>query len=327
MSNPPISFNSVFCDWMTLRHDYPVDQKGKALESGRLLKIDREGVIEFESMTWDNIKCHSSDTSIRVKCDGEHLWAMGNIGRFTEHDNLTGHTVIDCLDKWAKYLAPLGLDLRMFGTRGREGTIAEYGTHLTRLDLTGNFYVSDYPGLISSMSVRRIGQKLPMVGKYGPTWGYDGKRSNWWRAKIYDKTAEMEGRRVYSRADTTARFEVQLGSEYLKQHHLDKVENWKAGNNMENIIYGKFAEQVFRESTSVESWTEIPARLRQHAILWRDGVDIRAEVSQATYYRVRKQLLDYGIDIGTPCNVIALTRQVRLVEITPLNGLRDRRAA
>ncbi|MFA7239882.1 MAG: phage/plasmid replication protein [Sulfuricellaceae bacterium] len=323
MNTNPLVFDSVFCDWMSLRHDYPIDRPGKALESGRIIKIDRDGVIEFDKGTWDQIQCVSSDTSVRVKCDGLHLWMTGNIGRFQQPDNFLGHPVIECVEKFADMITVLGLDPHMFGTRMRLGSVSESGTHLTRLDLTGNFYVSDYPALLSATSVRRIGQKLPMMGKYGPTWGYDTKRSNWLKAKIYDKTAEMEGRRVYSRGATNARMEVQLGSEYLKRHHLDQVENWKEGNNMENVIYGKFAEQVFRESVSAEDWSEIPDRMRHHAILWRDGVDIRSQLSKAAFYKARKKLLEYGIDIGTPCNVIAFTRQVKVVEIIPLNGLRS----
>ena len=43
---------------------------------------------------------------------------------------------------------------------------------------------------------------------------------------------------------TVARFEIQLGSEYLKQNHLDAPAHWE-GDDMAQIIYGKFADQVF----------------------------------------------------------------------------------
>ena len=69
-----------------------------------------------------------------------------------------------------------------------DSKLLEAGTFITRIDLAGNFEVSDYAALCSAAMVRRIGQKLPMAGKYGPTWGYDAKRSNWTKAKLYDKT-------------------------------------------------------------------------------------------------------------------------------------------
>jgi len=317
-----MDYSGIACDWMTLRHDYPFERSGKEWEAGRIVKIDRDGVIEFETRRWDQIRCASSDTSIRIKCDGQHLWASGNIGRFQQADNITGLTVMQCFERWADVLEHLGLDMRGFGSRFREGFAAEYGTYLTRLDLAGNFDVSDYPALCSTLSIRRIGQRLPMVGKYGPTWGYDSKRSNWTKAKLYDKTAEAEARRRTSSGATLARFEVQLGSEYLKRHHLDTVISWK-DPIMSNIVYGRFADQVFTESVSVEDWSQIPPRLRQHAILWRDGIDLRGQLAPSTFRRVRGQLRDgYGIDIGTPCNVVALTRQVRVVEVTSVSALR-----
>ena len=318
-----MSYQGIACDWLSIRHDYPIEAPAQPHKAGLFMKIDRYGEIQYLVDQWDSIRCPSSDTSFRVKCDGNHLWLMGNIGRFQQPDNITGLNVLQCVEKWAEVLANLGFDLRGFGTRWREGSAAEYGTHITRVDLAGNFEVSDYPALCSAASIRRVGQRLPMVGKYGPTWGYESKRSNWTKCKLYDKTAEAEGRRITSAKETLARFEVQLGSEYLKRNSLDRVIDWKKeGEAMENVIYGKFADQVLRESVSVEDWTDIPTRLRQHAILWRDGVDIRSQLCRSGYFKVRKQLLEYGIDIGTPCNVIALTHKVRSVDVVSVSALR-----
>jgi len=316
-----MKYAGIACDWMTLRHDYPVESPAKELESGRILKISSEGEIEYETKQWLQIRCASSDPSLRIKCDGLHLWAMANIGRFQQPDNITGLSVLACVDKWAEVLGNLGCDLRGFGSRWRANSPSEYGTFLTRIDLAGNFQVSDYPALCSTLSIRRIGQKLPMTGKYGPTWGYEAKRGNWYKAKLYDKTCESEGRRITASKETLARFEVQLGSEYLKRHNLDQVKNWK-DDDMANIIYGRFADQVFHDSVSVEDWSNIPTRLRHHAIMWRDGVTPRSYLSSAQYYKARSKLLEFGIDIGTSCNVVALTRQVRVVQVVPVSALR-----
>lgn len=312
-------FETVCCDWMTFRHEYaePISPK----ESGRILRIDPTGEIEWETQQWEQIRCPSSDTSIRVRCDGRTLKGMANIGRFQQPDNLQGLTVLQCVERWREVLGNLGFDITGFGSRWREDTPAECGTYLTRLDLAGNFDVSDYSGLCSAASIRRIGQKLPALGKYGPTWGYDAKRSNWWKAKLYDKTAELDGKRRSSGGMTTARFEVQLGSEYLKREKLDRVSAWK-DEEMAQIIYGKFATPVFRESVSVEDWSAIPMRLRHWAILWRDGVDLRGQMSLSQFYRVRSKLMEFGVDVGTPCNVVALARHSRIVEVTPVSALR-----
>lgn len=305
----------------------PWKRQRKKHNGGRVLKVTQEGEVEWESASWESIRCPSSDTAIRVKCDGKHLYASANIGRFQRKDNLQGFTVLECVEKWGRVLSDLGYDMRGFGTRWRQGTLAEWGTHITRVDLAGNFETSNFAALSQGVMVRRLGQKLPQLGKYGPMWGYDAKRANWLRAKLYDKDAELAGKRRSSGGATTARLEFQLGSEWLKRNELDTVAGWAGDQDMGQVIYGRFAEQIMRESVSVQRWQDLPLRLQHWATCWREGRDIRAEVSTATYYRVRKQLLEYGIDIGTPCNVLALTRHVEVVQVMPLPNLVGDRVA
>lgn len=311
------AFESPACDWLTVRHDYPVEAPAEVREAGKVLKVDADGCVEWESQSWESIRCPSSDTAIRVKCDGRHLYASANIGRFQRKDNLQGYTVVECVEKWARVLRDLGFDLRGFGSRWRVGTPAEWGTHITRVDLAGNFWTSNYGALSQGVMVRRLGQKLPQLGKYGPMWGYDAKRGNWLRAKLYDKDAELAGKRRSGGGATTARLEFQLGSEFLKRHGLDAVSGWTGDEDMGQVIYGRFASQIMRESVSVQRWQELPPRLQHWATCWREGRDIRAELSTSGYYKVRKQLLEHGIDIGTPCNVLALTRHVEVVQCVP----------
>lgn len=314
-------FDSVCCDWLSGRHRYlhPVEPRN----AGRVMKVSADGEIEWESGSWESIRCPSSDTSIRAKCDGQWLYFSGNIGRFQQADNFKGLTVMQCVERWAKVLRDLGYDTTAFGTRSRVGTPAECGTYLGRIDLAGNLETDNYAALCTSAMSRRIGQRLPKEGKYGPTWGYDSKRGNWMKAKMYDKTAEMEGRRTPAHGATVARFEVQLGSEWLKQNAMDKVSAWKDGS-MGTIIYGRFADQVFRDQVETIRWKEIPIKLRTWAVLWRDGENIRSQMSKSAYYRVRKSLLeDHGIDIGVPCNVQSLTHKVQTVTVRPISALRE----
>lgn len=314
------AFDSIICDWMGGSHTY-LDQV-KPLDSGRILRIDRDGGIEYEKRTWEQIRCPSSDTSIRVRCDGKRLDFTGNIGRFQHQDNLTGVGVIECVERWHEVLSTLGLDVKLFGTVSRAGTVAEAGTRLSRVDLAANFRVSDFSAFCRSKMSRPLGRRHPREGQYGPTWGYEkGKRGNWWKAKVYDKDAELLGLRASRGGETTARFEIQLGGEWLKRENLNTVKAW--GDDMAMIIYGRFADELFKDAISVEDWTEIPSSLRQYAVLWRDGTDIRGMVSRPTWYRVKSRLRDFGIDISTPCNVVALTQRCRTVEVTPLQSIRE----
>lgn len=312
----------VMCDWTTGVHRFrePV----RPLEAGRILKVDRDGEIEWEKREWETIRCPSSDTSIRISCDGERLRFMGNIGRFQRADNLQGLSVVDAVGRWSEVLEAFGLDLTLFGAVSAKGTASEYGTTLTRVDLAGNYEVDDFKSWCILTMQKRLGRRLPLMGKYGPQWGYEARRSNWWKAKIYDKSAELAGERGPRSGATIARFEIQLGSEYLKREGLNYVAAWKPqeGCDMARIIYGRFSADLFKEQATVETWSDIPPRLRQYAILWRDGVDVRAMLPRSTWFRINSQLRDYGIDLAQPCNVVALTRRVREVQVVPLDALR-----
>lgn len=351
-------FDSVICDWLTISH--PLREAYPVVNDGQILKLNADGSHEWSSECWLTLKCASSDTSLRIKCDGQKVMMTGNIGRFGQSDNLNGHTVAECLVMWRDLLVeyfpartvrtvkPLSqdefnrglvseivtehypaLNIADFFAPDVEmlnrltGEIELSGTRITRCDLAGNFYTDNFASLTAMMMTRKLGQRAPRMGKYGAMWGYDSKRSNWLKAKLYDKTCELEGRRTPATGETTARFEVQLGSEILKRRGLHIESGWMEGKNMENITYLEYSNQVFREQATAESWLEIPSRIRQYAVLWRDGTPLRNQCqSDATYYRIRKQLLGYGIDASQPCNVMTLVRRIETVKVMPLQARR-----
>lgn len=322
-----VVFDSVICDWLTISH--PLRVALPVVNDGQILRINRDGSREWTSECWLTLKCASSDTSLRIKCDGEKVMMTGNIGRFGQSDNLNGHTVRECLVMWQTLLneympqVPLlfGPDFEMVNRL--TGEVELSGTRITRCDLAGNFYTDNFAALSAMLMTRKLGQRAPRQGKYGPMWGYDSKRANWLKAKVYDKTCEIEGRRTPATGATTARFEVQLGSEILKRRGLHIADKWNEVNEMENVTFGRFASEVFREQATAESWLDIPSRIRQYAVLWRDGVPLRAQCkSDATFYRIRKQLLDHGIDVSQPCNVMTLVRRIEVVKVIPLPARR-----
>lgn len=341
-------FDSVICDWLTISH--PLRSFYPPVHDGMILKINKDGTRDWTTECWETLKCPSSDTSLRIKCDGYKIMLTGNIGRFGQADNLTGHTTAECVEKWRAVIGDYfpvrtlkkvnettgiitlerfeAVDLSDFFGEDVElvnrstGEIELMGTRITRCDLAGNFFTDNFASLTAMLMTRKLGQRPPRAGKYGPMWGYDSKRANWLKAKVYDKTCELEGRRTPATGATTARFEVQLGSEILKRRGLHVLNGWK-DKDMENVIFAEFSNQIFRDQATAESWLDIPPRIRQYAVLWRDGVPLRNQCkSDATFYRVRKQLLEHGIDASQPCNVMTLVRRVEVVKVMPLPARR-----
>lgn len=316
-----MNFDSVMCDWLTISHRFHTeDEPGMVVNGGKIMRIDADGVIDWEQVCWENLRCPTSDTSLRIRCDGVKMQMTGNIGRWMQEDNLQGLTVMQCVDLWAKFLSSRGILPPLFGTRPAVG---DSGTFITRVDLAANMWTDNFSALTQTAMSQRIGQKPARAGKYGAMWGYEAKRGNWVKAKLYDKTCELEGRRTPASGATVARFEVQLGGEKLKRLGLDSVNKWKEENDMENVTYKEFADQVFRQQTMAESWSDIPIRVRQYAVLWRDGVDIRGQFkSPSGFYKVRTKLLEHGLDIAQPCNIVSLTRRIVEVRVMPLQSRR-----
>ena len=314
----------VFCDWLSFRHDFAFDNQQFPIEAGKTLKITADGLIEWEKQDFSQIVCKSSDTSVRIKCDGKHLWFQGNIGRFTEKDNLQGLTVLDSFNKAKSLINRIypKIDTSTFGQAAYDGFDDHRGTVLTRLDLTSNFATDSYYQLATYYASRKINTRLPVMGKYGPTWGYDTKRGQYWKAKMYDKQAELDGKRTPYHNATTARFEVQLGSEYLRQNGLNLITQWGKTMKQENVVYGKFISQIINDPVTAEDWTAYPSNLRQHAVLWRDGTDPKSYLKNSQYYKVKNGLLELGLDISRPCNVMNLTRHIKVIEMRMLPSIR-----
>lgn len=315
--------SGVICDWLTGSHRFGEPQK--AFEGGRLMKVDRDGCLEWEKGDWESVRCPSSDTSIRFQCDGQRLRFSGNFGRFGHADNVHGVGVVGAVDRVPDVLGFLDVDLRMFGALVKADTAMEWGTRISRVDLAGNFEVSDYGAWCRILMMRSIGRHRPVMGKFGPTWGYASKASHWWRAKVYDKASEAAGKRVPEVGATLARFEVQLGREYLRREKLDTVGSWKGaeGDDMGKIVYGRFLKELERDQAAVEDWNDIPSRLRHWAVLWRDGQDVRGMMSRASFYRTRVKLLEFGIDLSCEANVVALSSRRRTVEVSQRCAFRE----
>jgi hypothetical protein len=53
------------------------------------------------------------------------------------------------------------------------------------------------------------------------------------------------------------------------------------------------------ESVS-QACLRIPGRAGEIASLWANGVDLRARLTYASFYRYRRELLSHGLDIGAP---------------------------
>ena len=321
----------VFCDWLSM---YQVHFEGVPLvNDGHVFSVDQDGEIKWD-VPQKLVHRGSHDTSIRIRSDGFRVTLEGNIGRFDRSDNLFGYTVQECIQLANHLLAQFGLPpfkdaapMQLVKKGGEDGGYQAVGAVITRVDLTCNWCTGS-PGnveqFIRHLQGFKSGRQEPRTYKTtGVSWG---EGSKYWYAKVYDKAAEYFrqcGKKAkafdaplfqYMLDQGIARHEIELKSRYLKQNNLWRMSQW--GDGMEDRIYALFNDVIGGES-HVDQFLEIPGRAGELAVAWRDGADLKKRLSTATYYRYRKELLKYGIDIAVPSNVTRLRSRVEVITLAP----------
>lgn len=320
----------VFCDWLSI---YQVHCASVPLvNDGHVFSVDQDGVVQWDVPS-KLVHRGSHDTSIRIRSDGLRVSLEGNIGRFNRADNLFGYTVADCVRLANQLLASYGLPPftdsppMMMGRKGAEdGGFQAVGAVVTRVDLTCNWCsgsAGNVEQFIRHLQGFKSGRQEPRSYKTtGVAWG---EGSKYWYAKVYDKAGEYFrqcGKKArafdgdlfgYMCDQGIARHEIELKSRYLKQNNLWRISQWGVG--MEDRIYSLFTD-VITGATHVDSFLEIPGRAGELAVAWRDGADLKKRLSTATYYRYRKELLKYNIDIAVPSNITRLNSRIAVEVIT-----------
>lgn len=334
----------VFCDWLSIYQDhFSVGLLGgrvPVINSGRVFSVDQEGVVQWD-VPQKVVHRGSHDTSIRIRSDGIRVSLEGNIGRFNRPDNLFGYSVSECVRLANLLLKEFGLPpftdaapmpmVRKAVSKGgdTDAGFKAVGAVLTRIDLTYNWSTGS-PGnceqFIRYLQGFKSGRQEPRSYKTtGVAWG---EGSKYWYAKVYDKAAEYfrqagKGSKAfdpdlfeYMRESGIARHEISLKSRYLKQNNLWRFTQWGKDMSTEERVYALFNDVVGGEA-HVDSFLEIPGRAGELAVAWRDGADLKKRLAQNTYYRYRRELLKYGIDIAVPSNVTRLRQRVEVIALAP----------
>lgn len=324
--------SALFCDWLSI---YQV-HFGKVLPivmDGRVRFTDADGVIKFD-VAQKRVHKGSHETSLRVCCDGTRVTFEGNIGRFNRQDNVFGYGVADCVILANRVLFSLGLPpftdappMPLNGPHGVDKAFQAVGAVITRIDLTCNYATGSLVSagqFIKHLQGFKSGKFEPRPYRTtGVSWG---EGSKWFYAKVYDKAADYVRHRplgslnhdsslfAFLSESGMVRHEITLKSRYLKQRGLWRFSLWD--KKMESKVYALFAD-VISASGRRDEFLEIAGRAGELAVAWRDGADLRTRLSRATFYRYRKELLGYGIDISVPSHVARIATRVELIVLQP----------
>lgn len=306
------------------------------INSGHVMSINPDGTVDWATPKRTIIEgSHSQKITVKsADSDGNghatELYFSGNPSKFLQGHNIFGSDDLREL-MYETYLnictlldlEPTPDDL----VRMRAG---DY--RLTRIDVNYSFELPSRADVLSWLRASEFKSKT-RHGRPSLKGGtvYWGKHSRRWALKAYSKGEEITKHRLpdalantplTSWADNKLRIEVVLRGKELQKINLEMANKWTS--KLTRTIYGKYLKRLEMNeqiALSDEQLLKLPSRLRSTYVLWKEGHDLRPpNMAKNTYYRHRKELLEYGIDINLrqdstdKTNVVPL---IRVLEATP----------
>jgi X family protein/replication protein CRI len=317
--------DGIFIDWLTISQSHTDAQP--VLFGGETVFFDGQG-HERSSRIHHSRFVGSHSTSYALQSNGTRVLASGNFGRYSREDNLFNFGFSETVQLANQLVMAQGIDPFTTGHQFRNyaGRPEWSGASVRRMDITCNYATGsmsaarDFIRWLQAQSKKRIKQ------------GMAGDESVWFvntreMLKAYLKAPEMltHGMKDDSQAYQWAmdcglvRIELELKRKTLSELGL----YWLGDVTMEKIV------DIFRDKTEIirrldrstdsDILDDVPVRHRAVAAAWLSGSDVKNLVSRASFFRHKKALMEYGLDIAYPRNIHRLPVKVREIELKPLS--------
>lgn len=163
--------------------------------------------------------------------------------------------------------------------------------------------------------------------------GVAGDSSVWWSntrhmVKVYVKALEMEAHGTnsgkayeYARDNGIIRLEVELKRRELHElgwnNYNEFIKAWDMGKVHQLFADYEKVMTVEKHSNDADFLEALPRKLQVVAAAFLSGRDVKSLVSRATFFRYRKALLEYGIDIAddSPAQIDVAVRHYEVQEV------------
>ena len=306
------------------------------INGGRVLKITREGEMEWQSECKLSVR-GSDDAHIYVRSDPSGpdslLYIDGNPTKFIQGHNLWGtDDLIGLVYEFMNRLCP------MIGATPTDQDRLAWLTgnyELKCIDINYTWHLSNRSDVLAWIRSAEYAAHLRFRGR-GTLKGstlYFAQNSRRSSLKCYSKGEEVNapGHKLPERlrtpeiltwADKSLRIEIRLMTLDLKRRGLHKALMW-AHNTPSEMHQEMLSGLEMNENHTLPDFRipDLPARLVMVYRAWQQGDDLRAMLPKNTFYRYRRQLLPFGIDIATlqskePNNVVPL---IRVLEAKPVS--------
>jgi hypothetical protein len=315
--------NTIFCDWLTITQDHHI-QGLPLVVSGIVMELDENGVEQWRTLK--GVKHEGShETSVQVRCDGSRVTVSGNLGRYGRPDNMFGPTFEFCVLVASLIATQYGLPPFTPGQSGwLQGceTLHWSGATISRVDLTQNYSLGSHADAMAYLRWLSTQQAARVkVGTYegGGTvdWGRGSRRIY---AKSYCKFLELQHHKStdtellnFCKDQGIVRHEITLKSNLLRDSGLRFLGSCNMGELIK--LFDSRVEHLHRATAETSLIADLPKAARLAFADWQAGREFAG--SRATFYRRRKDLLPFGVDIAVPCNVVQFVPPTRILKVEP----------
>ena len=281
----------------------------------------------------------SYSSKIQITSHTENqIYISGNPTKFLQGHNLFGSN--DLVGLMGKFFDELlkHEDLGLCPDPFQLANIKDGHYELTRVDVNENWHLRNKNEVLAW--IRSVGEtaflKHRGAGQFSGDTAYFGKNSRRWSLKCYSKGHELTAKghklpkelatpEMLEYADKALRIEGVIRQLELKRRLLNVASNWDIDTAEELLLeYISKLEMSDVYMLKDDVLDSLPPRLRMVYQTWLNGDDLKQILPHNTFYRYKKALREFGIDISTKSpkeksNVIPL---IRVLEAKPV-GIPD----
>jgi II/X family phage/plasmid replication protein len=301
------------------------------VNAGVVVSMDEDGQIEWQTPK-RKMATGSYDKRLSIKSVGgdgygyaTHLWVSGNPSKF-----LQGHNVFGSDDLVSLVYDTFLVICKQFNFKPsalETAAIRAGGYAVGMVDINYSFELktrADVVSFIRAMEFKAKTRHGRPTTKGGTL--YFGKTSERWAIKLYCKAEEIQSKTgqlpepltnkgIELWAENKLRVELRLHGKELEKLELTLGQHFslEAVQNVFNDYLSRI-QMTDQIQLSTDVTNNLPNKLVATYTLWNEGHDLRNMMSKATYYRQRKALMEYGINIDLmPCkasttNVVPMFR-------------------
>ncbi len=317
---------------------FPTNYDASKLNSGLIASISSDGDIEWVSNKKTVVEgSYSAKFTIKAHTHGL-IYFSGNPSKFLQGHNLFGSNDLRYLlsktfDELLKK-EELGLSPDPFQLQ----SIYDGDYELTRVDINETWHLDNQHDVVAW--IRAVGEKAYLKhrgsGQFAGDTAYFGKDSERWGLKCYSKGLEIlaKGRQLppelcipemMEYAQKALRIEAFIRQKELNKRRINKVSDWDI--DMPEVLLLEYLSKLEMGDVYMlkdDVLNSLPPKLRLVYQSWLNHDDLKTILPRASFYRYRKELLAYGLDISTKSpkeknNVIPL---IRVLEAKPV-GIPD----